>query len=131
MDQRLRKNERLRKRPEFLHAQRRQAIRKTSRHLVMYGRPNELEWTRIGLTASRKVGNAVTRNLWKRRLREIFRLNKDRFPLGHDLVIIVRAKGRAPDYGILEKEVLALAARMVDGRADGESRGQKKGVGRE
>jgi ribonuclease P protein component len=118
-DEKLRKDERLRKRSEFLWTQRGGAIRKTSAHLVMYARPNELGWCRIGLTVSRKVGNAVTRNLWKRRLREIFRLNKSRFPLGHDMVLIVRAKGCAPDYKALEDEVLSLAAKVRAHRPGG------------
>src|SRR5690554_6806398 len=111
-DEKLRKDERLRKRSEFLRAQRGGAIRKTSENLVVYARPNDLGWCRIGLTVSRKVGNAVIRNLWKRRLREIFRLNKSRFPQGHDMVIIVRAKGGAPEYQALEDEVLKLAGKV-------------------
>lgn len=67
-------------------------------------------WTRIGLTVSRKVGNAVIRNRVKRRLREIFRRNKSAFPKGTDLVIIARQNAAEATWEELQKEVLALAA---------------------
>jgi ribonuclease P protein component len=130
-DQRLRKEERLKKRSEFLRTQRSGSIRKTSAHLVMYARPNDVQWSRIGLTVSKKVGHAATRNLWKRRLREIFRLNKGRFPGDHDLVLIVRAQGPPPAYGALEGEVLSLARRVIADSAAGKrgsSDGRKPGA---
>ena len=42
---------------------------------------------RVAFLLPRGVGNAVERNLLKRRLREIYRRNKDWFPAGHDLLI--------------------------------------------
>ncbi len=45
---------------------------------------------RLGITASKKVGNAVTRNRCKRIVREVFRRNKKLFPEGTDVVVIVR-----------------------------------------
>jgi len=45
---------------------------------------------RLGITASRKVGNAVQRNRAKRLLREAFRCVRSQLPRGLDLVVIVR-----------------------------------------
>jgi ribonuclease P protein component len=45
---------------------------------------------RLGITASRKVGNAVQRNRAKRLLREAFRCIRTELPSGLDLVVIVR-----------------------------------------
>jgi ribonuclease P protein component len=44
--------------------------------------------TRLGIIASKKVGNAVMRNRAKRLIREAFRKNKAAFPPGLDLVVI-------------------------------------------
>ena len=48
------------------------------------------ETTRLGLSVSRKVGNAVVRNRVKRRLRDAFRRLQHDLPAGYDLVITVR-----------------------------------------
>lgn len=47
--------------------------------------------TRLGISASRKVGNAVKRNMVKRQVREFFR-NSDYKNLGKDLLIVVHPK---------------------------------------
>jgi len=46
--------------------------------------------TRLGITASRKVGNAVHRNRAKRLVREAFRATRDLWWPGLDVVVIVK-----------------------------------------
>jgi ribonuclease P protein component len=55
---------------------------------------------RLGLSVSRKVGNAVVRNKIKRRLREIFRLNQEKLIYGAEIVVIPRKE--ASNFGFFE-----------------------------
>jgi ribonuclease P protein component len=63
------------------------------------------ETSRLGITVSRRVGNAVVRNRIKRRVREWFRREKDQFQTGVDLVVIARA-GAANASTVVINEVL-------------------------
>ncbi len=53
----------------------------------MFGLPNEEGGPRLGITVTRKVGNAVRRNRIKRVFREIFRQNLHQLDAALDLVI--------------------------------------------
>ena len=58
--------------------------------LVVHACANGGSETRLGLSVSRRVGNAVRRNRVKRQLREVFRHLRHDLPGGYDLVITVR-----------------------------------------
>ena len=68
-----------------------------NKYLVMYVLKNDLNRNRIGISVSKKVGNSVIRHRVSRLIRESFRLNKDLFETGYDIVIIARvsAKGKS------------------------------------
>jgi ribonuclease P protein component len=67
-----------------------QKVRESRGPVTVYAAPNELEYSRLGLSLSRKVGTAVRRNRIKRLLREAFRLLRHDLPRGYDLLIVVR-----------------------------------------
>ena len=101
------KSARLLKRAEFRRVYDEGQRRNGSTFAVFY-RPNGLAETRLGVTVPTRVGGAVLRNRVKRRLRELFRLNRERFPQGWDIVMNPReAAGRVP-FRSLEKEMLRL-----------------------
>jgi ribonuclease P protein component len=65
-------------------------VSSASKYLVMYARPNELNFNRLGLSVGKKAGKAVTRNRIKRLLREAMRRLLQGLPLNYDFVIIAR-----------------------------------------
>jgi len=80
--------------------------------VVLYGAANSLAHARLGLSVSRKVGNAVVRNRWKRLLREAFRTSRSRLPTGLDLIAIPRA-GSEPKLEALQAELVELAEKLA------------------
>ena len=76
----------------------RRGRRRASRDLVVvqadpWVKPNDSEGlpsSRIGITVSRKVGNAVVRNRFKRRIREWFRAHRGELGTAADIVVIAR-----------------------------------------
>jgi ribonuclease P protein component len=79
------------------------------RFLVLKAKPNHLEFSRFGISVSKKVGKAVTRNRVKRILREILRL-VDKKP-GWDIVIIARNPSAGSEYRVLERSAANLLER--------------------
>lgn len=66
--------------------------RKRAGPVIIYGKPNDLGYCRLGLSVSRKVGAAVKRNRIKRLLREAFRLSQHDFyerAGGYDMAVVV------------------------------------------
>ncbi len=64
----------------------------TNPALVMYVRKNRAGSCRIGITASKKIGNAVQRNRARRVIRESFRQIKLPLKSGFDIVFVARTK---------------------------------------
>ena len=78
-------------------------------YLVLYARRNHTDGNRVGLTVSKKLGCAVVRNRVRRRLREVYRLNEDRFAPGWDIVVVARSRCVNADFGKLTQSFLSLA----------------------
>ena len=80
--------------------------------MVVYCRKNRLDHNRLGLTASTKLGHAVVRNRCRRRLREVYRLNEDKFLPGWDIVVVARSRCITADFGKLTDAYLSLADKL-------------------
>ncbi len=62
-----------------------------SKNIVVYVRKNNLPFNRFGITAGKKIGNAVHRNRAKRIIRQAYRENELLMPIGIDIVIVARS----------------------------------------
>ncbi len=103
---------RLRRRKDFLRVQD-QGVKVSVDPLLALALKNSLNVTRLGITVSIKVGNAVLRNRIRRRLREIFRRRRDLFPQGLDLVLIATTRAGAADYNSMHHACLGIADRLT------------------
>ena len=55
-----------------------------------YFYPNGTPFNRVGISVTKKQGNAVERNRIKRIFRADYRLNEEKFPIGYDIVFVGR-----------------------------------------
>jgi ribonuclease P protein component len=85
--------------------------------LVLFAVPsNPGKPARLGITIPKKTGNAVTRNRWKRLIRESFRTQINDVPTGFDFVIRPK-KNATLDWVAIKKSVPRLARRAAGGAA--------------
>ena len=63
---------------------------KKNNEFVIYYIDNDKEKSRFGISVSKKIGNAVTRNYYKRIIRNICHKNKNLYSKGKDYIIIMR-----------------------------------------
>lgn len=105
--------DRLRERGEFILLERRGA-RQQSGHFVLYGLggAND-ERSRLGITVSRRVGNAVERNRLKRQVRECYRLKlRTLLPAGAAVVVIARKGAGELKWATIDAELVAAASAL-------------------
>ena len=74
--------------------------------IILRTLPNNLDYSRYGISISKKVGNAVTRNRIKRRLRAINRMES--LEPGWDIVYILRPVAAEASFSSLKRSVETL-----------------------
>jgi ribonuclease P protein component len=99
------KTERLAKRPQFEKVMAEGKKKRVDRLCTIFSIPNGLDKKRLGIIASKKIGNAVARNRAKRRIREIFRQIKHRMEPALDIVVISGKDMVTLPYGVIEKKL--------------------------
>jgi ribonuclease P protein component len=111
-DNKLRKDEKLLARPQF-DAVFDNGQSAGNKRLVIHWLANDLGHPRLGLVVGTRYGNAVKRNQFKRRVREIFRKHKQQIG-SRDVVVMPSKKPEAQGatYEELQEAFLKLLARV-------------------
>ena len=92
-----------------------QGARTRGRHMTLFTRPNDLDWNRLGIIATRRLGGAVRRNRAKRLMRELFRHRKG--GAGFDIVALLRPGFPEVPFSALEVDYGATLQRQRHGRS--------------
>ena len=82
---------------------------KANKYLVFYYKKNSFEYSRLGISVSKKVGNSVIRHHVTRLIRECYRLNQEKLKNGYDIVIVARNTAKDIDYHKMESAFMHLA----------------------
>lgn len=109
------KSARLLARQEFLLLQN-HGKRRHCPHFVLLLAPAKAGRSRLGITVTRRFGNAVQRNKMKRLLREFFRMHKENIVPPQDILIIPRAGSHTLTLSQITKEIgkaLSLAEHVA------------------
>ena len=77
-----------------------------NRKFVIYRLENNVQHFRVGLSVSKKLGNAVTRNQIKRRIRHILIEHKNQLVENVDFVVIARKGVEELDFDQVEKNLV-------------------------
>ncbi|ASA24995.1 ribonuclease P protein component [Paenibacillus donghaensis] len=100
------KSLRLRNRADFSRVYRHGKSFANHQFVVYWFNKKEVERFRLGVSVSKKVGNAVVRNRMRRVVKEIVRLHQEEIVDGLDMVFIVRKGALSKEYAELNKSVL-------------------------
>ena len=86
-----------------------------NKYYVIHHLKNELPYDRYGISISKKLGNAVFRNKYKRKLRSIIDEYKKKYINCEDYIIILRKEAIDAPYELLKKEFFALMIKNKKG----------------
>ena len=86
-----------------------------NKYYVIYHQKNNLSYDRYGISVSKKIGNAVFRNKYKRKLRTIIDNYKKVYINNEDYIIILRKEAINQKYEILQDSFFALMNQKMKG----------------
>jgi ribonuclease P protein component len=112
MDERLRPVQRIRKKKDIIDLYRK-GRRLKGRYFHLIFQPNGLEYSRLGVVVSKKVGKAAQRNRIKRWFRELFRRNKDLLPKPCDLIFVAQKEITGLSWPELKEEYRSILKQMA------------------
>lgn len=106
MDETLSPQERIRKKKDFLSLYKK-GNRYRGKYFNLIYLSNDLDFSRMAVIASKKVGNAVRRNRIKRLMRALFRRNKTLLKYPLDIIFIAKKEIYESSWPMLQKDYFA------------------------
>ena len=103
----LKKVNRLKKRYQFNY------VYKTGEHfsgkaVTLYVTPSKTKYVKVGFAVTKKIGHAIKRNLFRRRLREIMRKQLPNLKQNYNIIVVARDQIVQYEFGFIEREVINL-----------------------
>lgn len=80
--------------------------------IILYVIKNNLGVNRLGITASKKVGKSVKRNLFRRRIRESYRFYEGFVKDGIDCLFVARNREEVPEFLEIKREMKFLLRKL-------------------
>ena len=79
-----------------------------NKYYSIYYKDNNLKYDRFGISVGKKLGNAVFRNKYKRKLRSIIDIYKKDYNNRRDYIIILRKEAENKEFNLLKEEFINL-----------------------
>lgn len=86
----------------------------SSNYFVIYYQKNTLNYSRYGVSVGTKLGNAVVRNSYKRKMRMIIHENQKLHCKCYDFIILLRKKGIGINYHQLKQDFQELIEKLKE-----------------
>ena len=87
---------------------------------LIYVKPNGLPCNRLGITAGKKIGNAVKRNRAKRIIRAAYAAAEPQLPIGLDIVVVARSTLPGQSANVLTEAFCTRGVKHCNGVSSGE-----------
>ncbi len=81
---------------------------------IIYNKDNKLPYDRFGISVGKKLGNAVLRNKYKRKIRSILDIYRKDYNNSKDYIIILRERGLHLTFEKMKEELISLLLKGED-----------------